>query len=225
VAKGYGIENLPSCIIEHPVGGIPPELAADKADSALEDLIKQATSAQPRTMVLEAQKPYPAKTVLLKNDLEEITDFYYRNAWTDGLPIIPPTPERVAKMLSGTNYPHDQLIGLIPPRMGAATLQVIAINAVMAGAKPQHLPVIIAAIKAAIQPEVELRRWLTTTRPSYVSMFVQGPIVKELGIHYGQSALLPGPKPNAAIGRNMQPQSHEMVIRKKPSSNFSLKTR
>jgi len=85
--------------------------------------------------------------------------------------------------------------------MGAATVQVIAINAVMAGAKPEHLPVIIAAVQAALQPEVELRRWLTTTRPSFLSMLVQGPIVKELGIHYGQGALLPGPKPNAAIGR------------------------
>jgi len=104
-------------------------------------------------------------------------------------------------MLSGTSYSPDEIIGLIPPRMGAATVEVIDINAVMAGAKPEHLPVIIAAVEAALKPEVELRRWQSTTRPSFITLFVQGPIVKELGIHARQSALFPGPKPNAVIGR------------------------
>jgi len=192
---------MPFAVVEHPMGGIPPEVVESKTDAVIEDIIDKATKWVPSAVSLETQKAYPAATVSVTDTIEDINDLFYRNAWTDGLPVIPPTEERVEKMLSGTSLKADQLIGCIPPRMGAATIQVIAINTVMAGAKPEHLPVIIAAVKAALQPEVELRRWFTTTRPNYISMFVQGPIVKELDIHYGQSALFPGPKPNAAIGR------------------------
>ncbi len=187
--------------MEAPLGGIAPEMAAAKADRTIEEIIHQATKGDPKSVSSAMQKIYPAAMVNVDDSLESVNDLFYRNAWTDGLPIIPPTPERVERMLTGTTLKPDTLIGLIPPRMGAATVQVIAINAVMAGAKPEYLPVIIAAVKAAIQPEVELRRWLMSTRPTYVSMFVQGPIVKELGIQYGQSALSPGPKPNGVIGR------------------------
>ncbi|MFC1971256.1 hypothetical protein ACFLV0_04960 [Chloroflexota bacterium] len=195
------MDDMPFTIVEHPMGGIAPKLAASKADKVVDDIIEKATKSMPKSMKAKKHKAYPAPLVSVKDTIEEVNNLFYRNAWSDGLPIIPPTPERVEKMLSGTNLKPDQIIGFIPPRMGAATVQIIAINAVMAGAKPEHLPIIIAAIKASLQPEVMLRRWLTTTRPNIVSMFVQGPIVKELGIHYGQSALLPGPKPNAVIGR------------------------
>lgn len=192
---------MPFAVVEHPMGGILPDIVRSKADATIETIIDRATKWVPGAISLAAQKAYPAAKVSVTDTLEDINDLFYNNAWTDGLPIIPPTEERVEKMLSGTSYKPDQLIGYIPPRMGAATVQVIAINAVMAGAKPEHLPLIIAAVKAALQPEVQLRSWLTTTRPNFISMFVQGPIVKELGIQYGQSALFPGPKPNAAIGR------------------------
>ena len=195
------MQDMPFVIVEHPLAGIPPEDASAKADTNLEQIIKQATGWTPTLVSEEIKKAYPATTVSVPGTIEEINDFFYRNAWTDGLPVIPPTEERVQKMLSGTSLKPDQLIALVPPRMGAATVQVIAVNAVMAGAKPEHLPVLIAAVKAAVQPEVNLKFWLATTHPNWISMLVQGPIVKELGIACGQSALLPGPKPNAAIGR------------------------
>jgi len=198
---GHGAMEMPFLVVEHPLGGIPPEDAGSKADSVIENIIDRATKWVPGAGSTSSQRAYPAETVSVTDTPEAVNDLFYRNAWTDGLPVIAPTQERVENMLKGTRLKPEQIIGLIPPRMGAATVQVIAINAVMAGAKPEQLPVIIAAIKSALQPEVKLRQWLTTTRPNFVSMFVQGPIVKELGIHYGQSALFPGPKPNAAIGR------------------------
>lgn len=199
-AAGLGAENLPIAIVEHPLGGISPELAAAKAEKTIDDIIDKAISAIPFSNAL-SEDYCSAPLVSAPADIEAINDLYYRNAWCDGLPIVPPTEERVEKMLAGTRYKPDHLLGLVPPRMGAATIQMIAINAVMAGAKPDHLPVIIAAIEAALKPEAELRRWQATTRPSVITLFVQGPVVKKLGIHYGQSALLPGPKPNAVIGR------------------------
>ncbi len=192
---------MPLAVVEHPMGGISPEVVRSKADKTIAEITERATGWVPGKLSGGTQKAYPAATVSVGDTIEEINDLFYRNAWTDGLPIIPPTEERVEIMLTGTSLKPDEVIGVIPPRMGTITVQLVAINAVMAGAKPEHLPVIIAAVKAALQPEVELRRWFATTRPNYISMFVQGPIVKELGIHYGQSALFPGPKPNAAIGR------------------------
>ena len=162
--------------------------------------------------------PYPAEMVSVKDSIEAVNELFYSSAWCDGLPIIPPTRQRVEKMLAGTHLEPDRIIGLIPPRMGAATVQMIAINAVMAGARPEHLPVIIAAVEAAVKPEVELRRWQSTTRPSFVTLFVQGPIVKKLGIHYGQSALFPGPKPNAVIGR-----AFNLTIRILGGSHFAAR--
>lgn len=200
-AEGHKMGDMPFAVVEHPVGGIPHEDVRLKADRVIEDIIYKATKWVPAEIPLDMKKAYPAATVSALDTIEDINDLFYKKAWMDGLPIIPPTRQRVEHMLTGTSLKPDHLIGLIPPRMGAATVQIIAINAVMAGAKPEHLPVIIAAVKAALEPEVDLRRWFTTTLANFISVFVQGPIVKELGIHYGQSALLPGPKPNAAIGR------------------------
>jgi len=200
-ALGLGISDMPFAVVEHPVGGIPPEAVRPKADIAMEDIIYKATKWTPREVSLEVKKAYPAEAVRITDTIEDVNDLFYRNGWTDGLPVIPPTTERVENMLSGSSLKPDELIGLIPPRGGAATVQVIAINAVMAGAKPEHLPVIIGAVKGALEPGVKLRTLLTSTAPFFVSLFVQGPIVKQLGIRYAQSALLPGNVPNAAIGR------------------------
>ena len=197
---GNGVDNLPITVVPHPLGGIDPQLAAAKADAAIDAVIEKATQCMPRSS-FSMTDPYPAEMVTVKDSLEAVNEMFWTNAWCDGFPIIPPTRERVDAMLSATTRQPDHIVGLIPPRMGAATVQMIAINAVMAGAKPEHLPVVIASVEAALKPEAELRRWQSTTRPSFLTAFVQGPMVKTLGIHSGQSALFPGPKPNAVIGR------------------------
>ena len=138
-AIGLGIDHLPIAVIEHPLGGIDPGLAAAKADRVIEDIIDKAINTMPRSSS-SSTDPYPAPFVSVTDTLEEVNELFYRNAWCDGLPIIPPTKERVNHMLSGTGYNPDQIIGLVPPRMGAATVQMIAINAVMAGANRSTYP-------------------------------------------------------------------------------------
>src|SRR5258708_34789217 len=89
------------------------------------------------------------KTMELPDSLEAINDHFYAQGWTDGLPIIPPTPERVERMLAGMPWRNpDDVIGVVPPAMGLATLRNIAVNAVMAGCRPSYLPVIVAALSA-----------------------------------------------------------------------------
>src|SRR5471032_2160065 len=91
-------------------------------------------------------------TTELPDSLEAINDHFYNEGWTDGLPIIPPTPERVEKMLAGMPWRDpDDAIGVVPPAMGLATLRNIAVNAVMAGCRPAYLPVIVAALSAVLE--------------------------------------------------------------------------
>src|SRR5260370_28266010 len=91
------------------------------------------------------------KRLELPDSLEAINDHFYKQGWTDGLPIIPPTPERVERMLTGMPWRSpDDVIGVVPPAMGIATLRDIAVNAVMAGCLPSYLPVIVAALSAVL---------------------------------------------------------------------------
>ena len=104
------------------------------------------------------------KAMELPDSLEAINDYFYEQGWTDGLPIIPPTPERVERMLAGMPWRDpDDLIGVVPPAMGLATLRNIAVNAVMAGCRPLYLPVVVAALSAVLEKAYGLAHRQTTT--------------------------------------------------------------
>lgn len=135
--------------------------------------------------------------------ISEVNDLFYKRGWTDGLTIVPPTPERVKDMLQGTDYHPSEVIGVIEPMRGKATVEKIAINAVMAGAKPAYLPVIIAAVAAIADPEFDLYGVQTTDESVTPLLIINGPVVKDININSGFGALGPGwqSHPNAAIGR------------------------
>src|SRR5436190_18109496 len=90
------------------------------------------------------------------DSLEAANDWFCREKLSDGLPIVPPTPERVEKMLDGTNRDSQEVIGIIPPKWAPATVEKIAVNAVMAGCLPEYLPVVIAAVEAICEPRFNL---------------------------------------------------------------------
>src|SRR5215475_5337069 len=140
------------------------------------------------------------KTLELPDSLEAINDHFCKNGWTDGLPIIPPTPERVEKMLSGMPWRSpDDMIGVVPPAMGIATLRNIAVNAVMAGCLPSYLPVIVAAVSAVLERQYGLAHRQTTTHAGAPLMIVNGPIVRHLALNYGNGVFGPGWRANARI--------------------------
>jgi hypothetical protein len=144
-------------------------------------------------------------TAELPDSLEAINDHFYERGWTDGLPIIPPTPERVERMLAGMPWRNpDDVIGVVPPAMGLATLRNIAVNAVMAGCRPTYLPVIVAALAAVLEKSYGLAHRQTTTHAGAPLLIVNGPIVRELGLNYGNGVFGPGWRPNATIGRGLR---------------------
>ena len=127
--------------------------------------------------------------------------FLYRKGMTDGLPVIPPTPKRVEEMLTGSPLQPDHVIAELPPRGGVATVEKLAINAVMAGCLPEYFPVVVAAVEALAQPQFNLPGIQTTTNPVAPFLLVNGPIRHKIGLNCGAGALGPGWRANATIGR------------------------
>lgn len=198
-AKGFGMDNLAHVVLPHPLGGIPPAEAQTKAEAAFDEIVSAATRWDKKPAAATGKGE--TRTIKVTGDVEDVNRLLYQNGWTDGLPVIPPTVERVKKMLSGTSMSPDEVLGVVPPRMGIATVEIVAANAVMAGCRPEYLPVVIAAVQAALDPQFDLRAMTTTTNPCAPLIIVSGPIAKEIGLASGAGSLGPGFEANASIGR------------------------
>jgi hypothetical protein len=135
------------------------------------------------------------------DDIESVFETMYNKGWTDGLPVIPPTPERVARMLATTTRRPDEVIAQLPPLRADATIEKIAINAVMAGCRPEYFPTVLASVEAVADPHYELYGINTTTNPTVPFIIVNGPIRNELDVNCSWSVLGPSKRANATIGR------------------------
>jgi hypothetical protein len=128
----------------------------------------------------------------------------FDRGWTDGLPVVPPTDARIIRMLQGTTLKPDEIIGNVPPNLSPITVEKVAVNAVMAGCRPEYLPVVIAALEAALVPEFTLHGLLCTTCFSSPIVVVNGPIARQIGMNSGINCLGQGNRANATIGRALQ---------------------
>src|SRR5262245_16426179 len=117
--------------------------------------------------------------------LEDIIDLYESRHWTDGLPIVPPTVERVEAMIEATGRPGSEVVAVLAPGHGAATIEKIAINAVMAGCRPEYMPVLVAAVEALADPAFNLPGVQVTTNPVAPLLIVNGPARHTLGFNAG----------------------------------------
>jgi hypothetical protein len=137
-------------------------------------------------------------------DLEDEHEAMFDRGWTDGLPVVPPTPERVLRMLRGTTRAPDDVVAVMPPDLVECTVEKVAVNAVMAGCLPEHLPVVLAALEAACTEEFALHGLLATTYFSGPMIVVNGPVARRIGMNSGVNALGQGNRANATIGRAVQ---------------------
>jgi hypothetical protein len=134
-------------------------------------------------------------------DGDDPAELCYARGWTDGLPVTPPTDERIIAMLKGTTRRPGEVVGKIPPFLADCTVEKAAINAVMAGCRPEYMPVLLAAIEAALEPVFTLHGVLATTYFSSPIIVVNGPVAKKIGMNSGINALGQGNRANATIGR------------------------
>jgi hypothetical protein len=169
--------------------------------AAMKDVIDALT--RPLTLEEKSPKQQTGKTprVAFKGSLQEVNRFYYNKGWTDGLPIIPPTEAAVAEMLTGTDLPPDHIVATLIPRKGKATVEKIAVNAVMAGALPTYMPVLIATVQSFADPKTRFDTFEVSTGSWAPFLAINGRIRNDININCSSGALSPGNIANAAIGR------------------------
>jgi hypothetical protein len=179
----------------------------EEIEPAIEKVIDSVITGLTRPLTSEEASPKPKEAgtpqrIAFKGNLDEVQKFFYKRGWTDGLPIIPPTEEAVAEMLTGTDLPLDYLVNKLEPRLGKATVERIAINAVMAGSLPTHMPVLIAGTKALVSNRSAVMMAASTGSfsPFWI---INGPIRQDIRINCSYGAMNPGDIANAAIGRAM----------------------
>ncbi len=136
--------------------------------------------------------------------MEDEMEAGFDRGWSDGLPIVPPTEARVLRMLEGTTRAPDAIVATVPPDLVDVTVEQVAINAVMAGCKPEYLPVVLAAVEAACSDEFNMHGLLATTYFSGPIIVVNGPIAKRIGMNGGHNVLGQGNRANMTIGRALQ---------------------
>jgi hypothetical protein len=135
---------------------------------------------------------------------DDVAEFMFDLGFSDGLPLIPPTPERVLRMLRGTSRDPQDVVAVVPPNLAPATVEKVAINAVMAGCRPEYLPVVIAALEAVCTDEFNMHGVAATTMGASPVLIVNGPIRARIGMNMKLAALGPDNRANATIGRALR---------------------
>ena len=177
---------------------IEPEITG-VMDEVVAALTRPLTDEEASPSSKELEKPSRA---IFRGNLEEVNRFFYRRGWTDGLPIIPPTEEAVAEMVAGAGLPPDHLVLKLEPRLGKATVEKIAINAVMAGALPTYMPILIAGTKA-LESNRSAVMMAVSTGSFSPFWYINGPIRNDVNINCSYGTMSPGDIANATIGRAM----------------------
>lgn len=217
--SAQGVTALPLLVVEHPLGGERPDSIARRAQQAFEQLnalIGGSATKDPTTgattvsngpPTIQSGLAGPAATMPesgelfldLPDDPTAVFEAFTRRAWADGLPIIPPTEERVLAMLGGRD--GGKTLGVMPPLWRQVTLDKLAVNAVMAGCEPRAFPIIVAAVEAMLDRSFNLYGVQATTHPVAPLLVVNGAYGREVGLHGGSGCFGPGFRANATIGR------------------------
>jgi peroxiredoxin len=215
ISRAYELQSLPTTVLvdrdgvvlEWVVGWDADRLQAvfDRACGAVGAAAPSITDEPPRRKPgCAAKSTYDAETLaLLDGDggFDELEEMFERG-WTDGLPVIPPTRERVTAMLDGRD--PSALLGEVPPALGEATLERVAACAVLAGCRPEYFPVVLAVVEAALEPAFNLNGQAVTTQPAGQLVIVNGPVRDAIGLNAGIGALGPGWRANLTIGRALR---------------------
>lgn len=202
VAAALGMPQVRMAVIPHPLGERKPDEVEALGRRAFQGVMDALMAPRVDTVSLSAERT--PRTLDLSGTWESINEYFYTQRWTDGLPIVPPTGDTVERLLGAAAPRREEIVGFIPPKMGAATIEKIAVNAVMAGCEPRCFPVVVAAVKAMCSPEFNLLPMQATTNPVTPMIVVSGPAAKHLDINAGYNVLGQGWRSNATIGRALR---------------------
>ena len=202
-AKALDYPDLPIVVVPHPFPGRTAEQARALAEPCIEAIVKFLCDSAAPTAASKEAAVKRAATVEVANDPDAINRLFHERRWSDGLPVVPPTAERIERMLACVPRGRDEVIATLAPGFGTATVERIAINAIMAGCEPEYMPVLIAAVEALTAHEFNLQSIQSTTNPAAVWLIVNGPIAERLKMNSGINCLGQGNWANATLGRGL----------------------
>jgi hypothetical protein len=195
---GLGFPNMPVALVpRHPDALSVDELRRNTLDVTTEQVI--ANLMQGGTLDAIAAEP-GEREIVFRGGFEEVNEHFCDQEWSDGLPIVPPTRERVERFLRFTERKPEEALGMLLPDNRAATVWSIAVNAVMAGCRPEYMPILVALIEAMADPRYGVEH-SGNTPGSETLIVLNGPIIKQLGFNYTQGVLRDGFRPNTSVGR------------------------
>ena len=203
IARAEGLSSVR--LVEYP----PPNIAVHNSaevyqcaiqlvDEVVAALTKPLSGAPQETERSSGKNTYA--DIVFRGDLDQVNDFFRDKVWSDGLPVIPPSVEAVEAMLRFTDRKPDEVIGIMPPNRLAASVWKIAVNGVMAGCRPEYMPVLIAIAEAIAEPRFGIEHAGSTAGWTPL-IILNGPIIKQLGFNTGQGVLRPQTQANITVSR------------------------
>lgn len=212
--KTFGVPEAVPLIVPHCFSNKTPEeveeMVADSLDALIEGLTvdRKVEEALPQfdQIVRETAPEIIFRGADLMEAFDDMQSRFIKNGWSDGMPLIPPTHAKVEAMIAASGRDGNDVVGLFAPGFGVGTVRKIAANAVMAGCRPEAMPVVMAMMECALDPSIGLRTWAMSTGPQAPVVLVSGDIADEIGMNRGMCALGPGSisQVNVAIGRTMR---------------------
>ncbi len=195
---GLGMPNIPVATVPGHTGvQSKEELRENILNVTLPLIIDNLTKAPPPA---EENDEPAARDVIFKGDFDAVNRYFYEHELSDGLPVVPPTREKIEAFLRYTDRKPDDVIGILLPDNRAATVWSIAVNGVMAGCRPQYMPVLVALVEAMADPYYGVEH-SGNTPGGETLILLNGPIIKELDFNYGQGVMRDGYMPNTSVGR------------------------
>ncbi len=186
----------------------PPNIAAQTpaqvtthAKTLVDKVIGQLTNPTTRSeaAALPGANAKP-RDIVFRGDINELNEFFHENRWTEGLPIVPPTIRAVEAMLKFTDRDPDEIVGVLRPGRCEATVWKIAVNGVMAGCRPEYMPILLAIIEAVAEPDAGIEGF-NSTSGQFPLIVINGPITKELEFNHGQGMVRARRQANMSISR------------------------
>lgn len=199
-AGGSGMPDLPMSIYPGPVDHHSLEELQKNVSTFMIDQIINALIVQPKENKVESLPEPEKQDIIFQGTFNEMNRFFYDNEWSDGLPIAPPTLASIEEFLKYTDRAGDEILGILLPDKRESTVWNVAVNGVMAGCRPEYMPVLIAIAEVLADPNFGEEN-LGHTPGTEVLITINGPIIKELGFNYEQGALRVGFRANTSIGR------------------------
>ncbi len=203
--KALGSEGHPIAVIPHPFGLRTRDEVRAIAETCATDIARIAVDSNAGVLPGKASRtPVRAARIEVPEDADEFDQFCIARKWSDGLPLRPPTLDKVERMIAASGRTADEVIALVQPGFGTATVEGIAINAVMAGCRPEYMRTLIAAVEAFTDRRFNLQGIQATTNPATAMIIVNGPVARAIGVNGHLNCLGQGAWANATLGRALR---------------------